>query len=238
MFKHVGLLVRKSSLTHEEFTNYWKETHADVAKQIEGVTRYQQVHAIDPETAPCDGLAELYFETFEELTAALGVEGERDFDPDLPKAAEARADANNFLEISERPKIVGEEVIERDEVNWDTDGLIKISIFLSRDKEITHETFLNRWESDYVPLVEESSKLVRHTRVLPNDPNISEFDGVVECYFEDLADVPEGFGTTELSQPRKSETNPSEGIPSVTEALPLESTRRFVGVECIQKDNS
>lgn len=76
MFKHVGLLVSKDGLTHEEFTNYWQGTHANIAKEMEGVRRYQQVHAIDPETAPCDGLAELYFETFKELTAALGVERE------------------------------------------------------------------------------------------------------------------------------------------------------------------
>ena len=237
MFKHIGLLVRKEGLTHDEFTNYWKETHADIAKQIEGLIRYQQVHAVDPESAPCDGLAELYFETFEDLTAALGIEEERDFDPELPNAAQARADASNFLEIGERPKIVGQEIVEYDEVGWKTDGLVKESIFFVRDEGLTHESFLERWESNYAPLVEKIPQLVRHARVVPNDPTVSEFDGVAEFYFEDLTDVPERFGIEGSSKSKKYEMGHSERIPFNAEVLPLESMRRFVGVEHIQKND-
>jgi len=237
MFKHVGLLVRKDGLTHKEFTDYWQETHADIAKEMEGVIRYQQVHAIDPQTAPCDGLAELYFETFEELTAALGVEGERDFDPDLPRSARAREDAYNFLQIPDRPKIVGQEVVERNEVDWETEGLVKVSTFLVRDEELTHQEFLDRWETQCVPRIEESPRHVRHAQVIPNDPNISEFDCVVELYFEDSTDVPESLRLEDPPQSEPPESDQLEDIPPVTDALPLESTRQFVGVEHIQKDD-
>lgn len=236
MFKHVGLLVRKAELTHEEFTEYWKDTHADVAKQIEGVVRYQQVHPLQAERYPCDGLAELYFETFEALTAALGFEGERDFDPDLPNAARAREDADNFLEISERPKIVGREVVEQDEVDWDTDGLVKVSTFLVRDDRLTHEAFLKRWETEYVPIVAEIPGLVRHARVLPNDPDLSTFDGVSELYFAELSDVPEHFRSSYPSRSVESEPDEFEGQPPADAVLPLASSRRFVGIEHIQKD--
>lgn len=236
MYKHIGLLIRKDGMAHEEFTDYWKGTHADIAKDIEGVLRYQQIHPTDPKTAPCDGLAELYFETFEDLTAALGVESERDFHPDLENAAHARQDANNFLKIRKRPKIVGREVVEFDEAEWNTDGLVKLSTFLTRDASLSHKVFLKRWETDYVPLLQEVPGVVRHARVLPNDPNIAEFDGVSELYFEDiniLNDVVEGRTTGSSRDETRGKT---EGIPSIDQILPVESSRNFVGIDHVQTD--
>ena len=33
MYKHVALLVRKPSLTHEEFVDYWQTNHTPIARK-------------------------------------------------------------------------------------------------------------------------------------------------------------------------------------------------------------
>jgi uncharacterized protein (TIGR02118 family) len=120
MYKHVALLVRQDDMTHEEFVDYWQHNHTPIAREIEGVTRYQTVLPTDPENAEFDGIAELYFDDLDKLHDALGSEGSRDYDPDKGKAKEAREDVNNFLAIDERPRFIGEEIIQKDEVDGDT----------------------------------------------------------------------------------------------------------------------
>jgi len=102
-------------MSHEEFREYWENNHSPLAKDIEGVVRYHTVYPTDPENAEFDGVAELYFETLEDLHAALGSEGSRDYDPTKETAAKAREDVNNFLAIDERPRLIGRERVVKDE---------------------------------------------------------------------------------------------------------------------------
>ena len=115
MYKHVALLVRQDDMTHEEFVDYWQTNHTPIARDIEGVVRYQTVLPTDPENPEFDGLAELYFEDLDDLRDALGSPGSRDYDPTKEVAAEAREDVDNFLAIDERPRFIGREKIQKDE---------------------------------------------------------------------------------------------------------------------------
>jgi uncharacterized protein (TIGR02118 family) len=114
MYKHVALLVRKEGTSREEFREYWEHEHTPLARDIEGVVRYHTVYPSDPDSAEFDGIAELYFETLEELHAALGSPGSRDYDPTKEVAAAAREDVDNFLAIEERPRLIGREVVQKD----------------------------------------------------------------------------------------------------------------------------
>lgn len=114
MYKHVALLVRQSDLSHGEFVDYWLENHTPIARDIEGVVRYHTVLPADPEHAEFDGVAELYFESLDDLHAALGSPGSRDYDPEKEVAAKARADVDNFLAIEERPRFIGRETVQKD----------------------------------------------------------------------------------------------------------------------------
>jgi uncharacterized protein (TIGR02118 family) len=109
MYKHIALLVRQAGMSHAEFVDYWQENHTPIAREIEGVVRYQQVLPTEPDHAEFDGIAELYFEDLEDLHAALGSEGSRDYDPEKGAAAEAREDVDNFLAIEDRPRFIGQE---------------------------------------------------------------------------------------------------------------------------------
>lgn len=87
MIKLVYCIRRKPELSVEEFQKYWLETHADFGKNIPGVKRYIQVHALGGElqemlaaahpagkNEPYDGVAELWFEE-EGLRNLAGAEG-------------------------------------------------------------------------------------------------------------------------------------------------------------------
>ena len=117
MYKHVALLVRQNGMNHEEFREYWEENHSPLAKNIEGVVRYQTVYPNDPENAEFDGVAELYFETLDDLHEALGSEGSRDYDPTREVAAEAREDVDNFLDVNQRPRFIGKERVWKNEAD-------------------------------------------------------------------------------------------------------------------------
>ncbi|MBI5117097.1 EthD domain-containing protein [Candidatus Poribacteria bacterium] len=75
MIKVIYCLRRKAGMSIEEFQKYWLGTHAAFGKNIEGVKRYVQAHALGGElqemlaeghpagkNEPFDGVAELWFD--------------------------------------------------------------------------------------------------------------------------------------------------------------------------------
>ncbi|WP_435349674.1 EthD domain-containing protein [Haloarchaeobius sp. HRN-SO-5] len=236
MFKHVALLVRQDDLTHEEFVDYWQTTHTPIATDIEGVVRYQTVLPTDPEHAEFDGLAELYFETLEDLHEALGSEGSRDYDPKKEVAARAREDVDNFLDIEKRPRFIGEEKVWKDEVDGDTDGLYKHSAFLVRKDGMTHEEFREYWESNHSPLAKDIEGVVRYQTVYPTDPANAEFDGVAELYFETLEDLHEALGSEGSRDYDPTKEIAAKARADVDNFLAIEKRPRFIGRERLVKN--
>lgn len=101
MIKLVYCLRRKPGMSREEFQKYWFETHADFGRNIPGVKRYIQVHALAGEmqqmlaeghpagkNEPFDGVAELWF-------------GEEDLRrlPEAEGALAAMQDEANFIDF-------------------------------------------------------------------------------------------------------------------------------------------
>ena len=237
MFKHVALLVRKPSLTHEEFLEYWQQHHTPLARDIEGVVRYHTVYPTDPAHSEFDGIAELYFETLEELHAALGHPESRDYDPTREVAAKARADVDNFLDIERRPRFIGEEVVQKDDVGGDTDGLYKHSAFLVRKTGMSHDEFRQYWEHEHTPLAREIEGVVRYHTVYPTEPEVSEFDGVAELYFSTLDDLHAALG-----HPDSRDYDPTKEIAAKARAdvdnfLAIERRPRVIGQEVVQKND-
>ncbi|MFC6724700.1 EthD domain-containing protein, partial [Halobium palmae] len=115
MYKHVALLVRKPGTSHEAFVDHWQNDHTPIAREIEGVVKYDAILPVDAPHAEFDGIAELYFEDLDALHDALGSEGSRDYDPEQGKAREARGDVNDFLAVDERLRIIGRGTVQKDE---------------------------------------------------------------------------------------------------------------------------
>lgn len=117
MIKLAFTLRRRSDLSREEFQRYWREQHAPLvrghAKTLR-IRRYVQFHT--RETAadaglrahrsheePYDGIAELWFDSVEDLMEAFGSpEGQT-------AAAELLEDEARFVDLARSPIWLGEE---------------------------------------------------------------------------------------------------------------------------------
>jgi len=238
MFKHVALLVRKPGLTHEEFVAYWQDNHTPIAREIEGVVRYHTVLPVDADAAEFDGIAELYFEELDALHDALGSPGSRDYDPTKEMAAKARADVDNFLAVEDRPRFIGEEIVELDETDGDTTGLYKHSAFLVRKDGLSHDAFLDHWATTHVPLARAIPGVVRYTRVVPADPAAAEFDGVAELYFEDLEALQAALGESGTRDYDPDDPAAVAAREDVDNFLSLADRPRFIGRETVQLDTT
>ena len=87
MLKIVALVEKRADLSWEEFVEYWDERHVEVISMLPRLQRYTIAPAIDAEEAPYDGVAELYFESTENIDEAFSEE----------LLAEIRADEEEFL---------------------------------------------------------------------------------------------------------------------------------------------
>jgi uncharacterized protein (TIGR02118 family) len=238
MYKHIALLVRQEGMTHEEFVDYWQDNHTPIAREIEGVVRYHQVLPTDPENAEFDGLAELYFENLDDLHAALGSPGSRDYDPTREVATKAREDVDNFLAVEQRPRFIGEEVVQKDEVDGDTDGLYKHSAFLVRQDGMTHEEFVDYWQDNHTPIAREIEGVLRYNTVLPSDPENAEFDGVAELYFESLSDLYAALGSEGSRDYDPAKGKAREAREDVDNFLAIDERPRFIGQEQLVTDET
>ena len=105
-------------MTREEFQRYWREQHAPLVKRHADalrIRRYVQVHALDTELDDAlagargseprfyDGVAELWWDSLEELVAA--------FLSDAGQAAgrELLEDEERFIDLPRSPIWLGEE---------------------------------------------------------------------------------------------------------------------------------
>src|SRR5574337_1980003 len=86
MIKLVYCLRRLPHLSRAEFQRYWRETHGPLVQRHGGalrIRRYVQVHTLEAPLndalrasrdagAPYDGVAELWWDSIDALTAAIG----------------------------------------------------------------------------------------------------------------------------------------------------------------------
>ncbi|NLV02763.1 EthD family reductase [Haloferax volcanii] len=71
--------------------------------------------------------------------------------------------------------------------------MIKLVNMLVRDDDYTHEEFVERWRGNHADLARELPGLVKYATSVPTDPERSEYDGIVELYFEDMAALKAAF---------------------------------------------
>jgi uncharacterized protein (TIGR02118 family) len=119
MIKLTFCLVRLPTLTREAFQDYWFKTHAPLVKshrEVLGIRRYVQLHSADPAVSAdirasrggpeqYDGVAELWWDSFEDLASRLV----------KPAAIEAGRqlleDEQKFIDLARSPLWWGEEKV-------------------------------------------------------------------------------------------------------------------------------
>jgi uncharacterized protein (TIGR02118 family) len=101
MIKYVTVLSRRAGMSREEYSNYWKNTHAPILKEIPGLMGYVQNHALEDlegNELPYDGFGELYFDSVEAMQAGLASsEGEATL-PDIPNFCDTERLVRDFVE--------------------------------------------------------------------------------------------------------------------------------------------
>jgi uncharacterized protein (TIGR02118 family) len=82
--------------------------------------------------------------------------------------------------------------------------MIKLSVFLTRRADLTHEEFSRYWVEVHAPLLETFPEVQRHVRRylqqdaaggLPQGLPVAPFDGVAELWFDDLHGVTAAMGS-------------------------------------------
>ncbi|MBM3595637.1 MAG: EthD family reductase [Planctomycetes bacterium] len=87
--KRLGILRRKDGITHEEFVNHWLKMHAALCVKLPGLRRYS-VNLVDRKRFPhfdYDGFSELWFDSEQDLVAALASPEGKVLLADLPNFA-------------------------------------------------------------------------------------------------------------------------------------------------------
>jgi uncharacterized protein (TIGR02118 family) len=117
VIKLVFALHRLPSLSRAEFQRYWREIHGPLVRRhavVLRIRRYVQVHALDTPLSGAlrasrggpeghDGVAELWWQSLDDLVAALG-------EPAAQAAgAELLADERRFIDLARSPLWLGEE---------------------------------------------------------------------------------------------------------------------------------
>jgi len=101
--KVIYVLHRRPGMGRDEFRRYWRDVHGPLAARMPGLRKYVQNHSLpDPSSGdlPCDGIAELWFDSPEEMQAAFA----------SPEGVATMADSPNFLDMDRVGEMVVEEV--------------------------------------------------------------------------------------------------------------------------------
>ena len=118
MIKLTFCLVRLPALTREQFQDYWLNTHGPLVASVKDVLRirrYVQLHSLPPEVSadirasrdapePFDGVAQLWFDSFEDMAKAPTEEA-RDAGRRLLE------DEKKFIDLPRSPLWWGEEKV-------------------------------------------------------------------------------------------------------------------------------
>lgn len=105
MHKAMFALDRGDGVSFEEFATHWEEEHAPIAVDgVPGLLKYTISFPHEPEDAPYDGVAELYFDSPEDLQRAM----------ESDAMAEAVADVPNFADPDSTVQLFVEERVQVD----------------------------------------------------------------------------------------------------------------------------
>ena len=101
MKKMIGLMVRRSDMSAEQFREYWTTTHAAITAQVPGLLSYvQNVCQPDENGDPAyDGVAVLGFEDATSMEKALGT----------PEWAAVMDDVPKFVDVDRAVIMTGED---------------------------------------------------------------------------------------------------------------------------------
>ena len=73
--------------------------------------------------------------------------------------------------------------------------MFKLVQLLTRDSDLSHEEFVDRWHGEHAEIAERLPNLRKYAVSVPTRPEHSEYDGVAELYFESEDAMKSAFGS-------------------------------------------
>jgi len=101
MIKYVTVLFSRAGMSREEFRSYWKYTHVPILKEIPGLRRYVQNHALqdlEGNEPSYDGFGELYFDSVETMQEGLASSEGKATIADIPNFCDTERLVRVFVE--------------------------------------------------------------------------------------------------------------------------------------------
>ena len=140
MIKQVSFFKRRDDLSPEEFRDHWLNVHADVVRQLNGIVRYVQNHALELRSG-FDGIAEVWFEDIESMRKVV----------DTPELAAIRSDEENFIDLNTMGTVLTTEYLikDREPPSADQKMMALVKGLLVDDPE----TFQSEYRDQLGPLV-------------------------------------------------------------------------------------
>jgi len=181
MIKAIYFIKRKPGWTLEAFHEYWLKDHAAVVLRMPGLVKYVQSHTMDSgyrKHEPIyDGIAELWYESIDDLRKIAGTEISR----------EGLADDEKFLDMSKLSFILTRERVQKE--NPIEPGAPKMVAFLKKRPEMSVEDFQAHWNSPHGQLGSAVPGVRRYVQCHPILPSYKNgrtptWDGVAEVWFD------------------------------------------------------
>lgn len=186
MIKVCELVRRRPGLSVEEFQRYWREVHGPIVAALPGLRRYTQSHPLPggyrKGPLPFDGVAELWFDTKDDLAAIAGTDA----------FARAKADEPNFIDPGSLIELVADEVqLKGGPV--DADGVKSIG-FVTLRRDVSPKEAHRYWTEVHGPLAVPIPQLRRYvqTHVRPGAYRGAArpaFDGLALTWFDSVDDM-------------------------------------------------
>jgi uncharacterized protein (TIGR02118 family) len=104
--------------------------------------------------------------------------------------------------------------------------------------ELSHETFVEHWQTVHTPIAREIEGVVRYTTVLPVDPDAAEFDGIAELGFRDLGALYDALGSEGSRDYDPAKGKAREAREDVDNFLAIEERPRLIGEETVEVDET
>ena len=100
--KAIFMLYRRPDMSGDEFRDYWRNTHGPIVAKMPRLKKYVQNQALMTEEGepPVAGIAEVYFDSVEDMQDALS----------SPEGKAALADLPNFTDAEKTTTVIVEEV--------------------------------------------------------------------------------------------------------------------------------
>ncbi len=186
MIKQISLFRKRSDLSYEDFFHYWSNTHAAMVTELPRLRGYVQNHTLSPGDTRYDGMAEMWFDSIEDMRR----------NADREELVRVLEDQGHFIDgESMQSLICGEHVI----IDGDAYNVpVKIVILVPKLPDIEPEEFQSVYRDQVGPLVQANPHVHRYVQAhcrlgFYRGDHSPVFDAVSALWFTDATAQQQAF---------------------------------------------